>query len=164
MGRSRGSSPRTIDAIVVLGLGIVDIIAGQLWVGLEWEDWMHWVRWPVWALLYEYFVAVLPGRRGVGKRRAGLQIVDLDGGVPSRSQMTTRVLLLIGPVLLVSIGAGLPWPGGDFVRGLALPVATIGLYVLAKLHPEGRGLHDMLTRTRVIATTPDTNSEHPTDK
>ena len=34
--------------------------------------------------------------------------------VPSRSQMTTRALLLIGPALLVSIGVGLPWPGSDW--------------------------------------------------
>ena len=152
---------RRIDAVIVLGLGAVDILVGHLWFGLEWEEWMRWVHWPAWALIYEYLVALLPGRRGVGKWRAGVRVVDLDGGVPSRSQMATRALLLVGPALLAGIGVGLPWVGSDFARGLVLPVTAIGLYAVAKLHPQGRGLHDMLTRTRVVATAPNPEGTAP---
>ena len=117
---------RRLDLAVVLGLGIVVILVGHLWGGLEWEEWMRWVHWPTWALLYEYFVALLPGRRGVGKWRAGVRVARVDGGVPSRSQMATRALLLVGPALLVSVGVGLPWIGSDFVRGLVLPATQSG--------------------------------------
>jgi uncharacterized RDD family membrane protein YckC len=119
-----------VDAVVLLGL----LLAWALVIALAFD-----IAKPGWETPYFIGCAVLPwlyyalveagfGAASLGKRSAGLRVVDTEGLPPGFGRALLRVL----------------------VR--ALSVASLGLgFLLAALPPRHRALHDLLSGTVVVA-------------
>jgi uncharacterized RDD family membrane protein YckC len=88
-----------------------------------------------------------------GKRRGQLRVVGLDGGPVSFTMSAIRFLAWFGPWLacFLAWGATFPRDGWLSLIFFAGAFASLGLAAWAFRDRDGRGVHDRLAGTRVVA-------------
>jgi serine/threonine protein kinase len=162
-----------VDAWVVVGIPvsvITTILADPLSGPPERTAAVANLAWAA-ALLY-YFV--LEGATGasLGKRLFGLRVVSAGGSPPGWGQIAARVLLFYAPNILIAATLGSPWfidsDSGRSSSGFYInwkqtgpPVLAFLMFFATARRGNGwTGLHDVLSRTRVIAR-PSAIERHP---
>jgi uncharacterized RDD family membrane protein YckC len=100
-----------------------------------------------------------PRRATWGKRRQGLEVVGADGGAPTPREALVRnaskilVPWQIGHMTAISAAWGGFETGDALAYGSSAAVyALIGVYAWTGLRGSGRGPHDRLAGTHVVAT------------
>lgn len=105
--------------------------------------------------LFSYLVVTesRPAHGTWGKRRAGLEVIEVDGAEASLGEVTTRNLVKVLPWQLGHMGAIRLAAGEAEAIGMAFSVSALVLLAAVAGPPliGRRGIHEVTARTAVIA-------------
>ncbi len=150
-----------LDLTFLLAAWVVLLIAIRIFAGMASDDWVLqlWIyvlllfllhfMWPLGVLIYYVAFHAAAGWTP-GKRIAGLRIVShRSGACPSfgavfARQFIAALVVVVGPLALRAV------PAIDPHLLVDMGVATIALFAPVLLHPQGRGIHDLVAGTMVV--------------